>query len=1779
MSFLGSLGNTFKDLGDAASAPMGLVYDLAKTPFDSQNDDFGTVLAKFANAGDQMASPFTDGNTWTGYSLQKLGHGLNWLYENGVDHPLSAFAIMGAHADAVSSQAGGGGALASWTHFGSGLKDMFDGSEWAQAYAIAKHQSIGQSLIYNFNSNQDPFGQTNGGTQTPFQHTLGKNPWATGSALVTDLGLGWELDPTALAGKAAGGMRVARTLHELGPDEQLNLFDRMNDQALNRTNGRLKLFLPKASVMTRTEQYLDYINGANRAKRPLNAAEIYATTPELQRANQTGKQIASLLEQTRDLHPDQVVNAQKRILAVAGGDQLQIIRLQRQIPNAASIVDGLNNISKGSTLRLQVQGLNELAQTNPAFFADFQRQMDNLDSTGEVSHFLNLVKGSVEENKATQNVAATMHFLPGAHGAGAATSKVGKAAATIVDKTPISLFAGDRALTALHQERFIDKSAAAHNAVDAWARNKSLEATSHVWQKGLNQVPLLATRTVGMPLSVYTKWPQGITNALRQTHYTGVANLEQWSDATNQVDSMMHVAGVDDDSRLKLLSQAYGAKTEMDKVSIIHRAEAAAFDALVKDYNERTGQDIDRNFVQNLVAKGQDERARRLGSISGHVYAATTNPESNARIDTFYDHDGVPFAMPVLSTQLQNQIPMVDVELAKKMLNRTASTQRLRELSETWRSASRDLDGLQARLVRGSAKTVAAAVGRNGDAGADDIKGAIQHVLDAKDWTLDGLNNLTRVWKFGVLFRLGFPQRVVADDQARIISQLHNISFYKSNIGEAVKNLGDNAPLVGQRWNIARTEYSAAKARREMLKIQYGQDALSLDNHNRVIEAARIARTSKDDDEVAQAEKTLRRLDPDGLLREYYDRDSEISALTRKLSGHRAQVTKMERGAETEDIPVDTAKMSVHQAEIENLEQAIAFKMDQQGEDPAVLREQLVALNKLVDKGPRAFLPAKLKIGDREIKLEDGTKAQGALADPIYRALASSHGTFEQSVQVDGENSVFSALDKGAFHTIAPVADNGAAVPGHLHAWADVLNHQVKNSPEAMFFLHNPQATASDFAEWVKSDENAHLRERVAHFAHDPEDWGGRVQALVDDYVRHPDIRDALLRRQVTDRDLAKAIPDPTRRPIIHGQTVDVNTGRHRFQRTASAAVGRIYKALGETPTDMLSRHPFFNAVYKKELQKAYTLRKIAHAQEGLSEPEARFYTQADLDSLQLQARKVALSEVKNLLWDVTSHTHAAHWLRYISPFFAAHQEALTRWWRVASDDPSVVRRFTQVFDVPVKMGLVYNQQTGKLVQPGDGVSQNNIIMLRIPAAFGGSKNPMDKWLKEMGGGKYWRVNENGFNVIMQNGLNPGGGPLVTVPLEAAARKYANEPALAQASSVLNGGYSPSGSSAQMFMPGWLQRVNSLVHHDSQWTAQYQNNIADGITTWRLAHDGADPSQGQFQKIADRAGRDTTRDMALMLFSNSAWFTPAKPTSKYAVGQDGWQQIIQAADATGKNFTWAKQQFDAKYGDAYDALILSGSDNPAGYEGTPGEIAATEKYRSLIAKAGDYNPKLASVVVGPEAQFLTKQNAQMGQYTPEARYWLEHHSLNEYTDQPFVGSKSVEQTFVEGMLADGWQKYDELNNGLNQVVAQAGLSSYRESPALVAARKNAVAQLAKMNPIWGQSYADNASGSIPYDQTFKGLQVIAKSNLADKAERGDITALREYVQMRDAVTSVLKANGLSYESVAARPVLQQFAGLVQQLVQQSTYFDRWVYQGTVEFDPLLKYGGLAPQTP
>jgi hypothetical protein len=488
----------------------------------------------------------------------------------------------------------------------------------------------------------------------------------------------------------------------------------------------------------------------------------------------------------------------------------------------------------------------------------------------------------------------------------------------------------------------------------------------------------------------------------------------------------------------------------------------------------------------------------------------------------------------------------------------------------------------------------------------------------------------------------------------------------------------------------------------------------------------------------------------------------------------------------------------------------------------------------------------------------------------------------------------------------------------------------------------------------------------------------------------------------------------------------------------------------------------------------------------------------------------------------------------------------------------------------------VVDSNTGELVKPGDNSNlTSQKLLLQLPKAWGGD-DPTEKQSK-------WQIGVNSFNLILQSGsiTNPGAGPIVAVPTEYLARKYADEPELARVARVFNP--FPPTSPMAAALPAWAKRFAAMTYGDfgvdplfgigkDEYNNSYAQNIQD-LTVKFMLDNGREPNAAETDELMLKAGRMTNVDMSLRVINALGSPFPANPTSKYAAVQQGWYQISKQGDAEGRDFDWKVAQFKAKWGEAYMPLIYSSSNNEAALTGSPAEVAGIKRYKSILSQV---DPKLTRMVIGA---YAADQGAALNASSPEARAYLKDETMSLGSADTYFSYDEPAKAMEEQMARRGWEKYGELTAALTAQAQSMGLNSYMESDDLMAIKSAGVKTLREENWAFDKDYGN--FDQTQFDRYITDMrQIVATPALAKDTERTDIQVLDAYLQLRDMFTGLLAqrdaAGGSADPQAQANADIRQvFTALVGQLVESNTYFEEYMFNGTLERDPLLEQGGVS----
>jgi len=216
---------------------------------------------------------------------------------------------------------------------------------------------------------------------------------------------------------------------------------------------------------------------------------------------------------------------------------------------------------------------------------------------------------------------------------------------------------------------------------------------------------------------------------------------------------------------------------------------------------------------------------------------------------------------------------------------------------------------------------------------------------------------------------------------------------------------------------------------------------------------------------------------------------------------------------------------------------------------------------------------------------------------------------------------------------------------------------------------------------------------------------------------------------------------------------------------------------------------------------------------------------------------------------------------------------------------------------------------------------------------------------------------------------------------------------------------------------------------------------------------------------------------------------------------------MQQADPSG-----AQDAFLSKYGEDYFQFTSSMSKS-MGIASTVSAESQAQKYKDLIAA----DPDMASFIVG---------DIYNGGPFSSSVYQKQ---LNEMIGGQEVRSKMSAQDAINQNQVDlGWSKYRAMKGGLDAALIRSGFTSYTQSgaEAINAAKQQVVAYLTDSNPQWGKAFSTTDRGIVPRRiQSFEKLANDPKLN-ADPM-RQEIPVLKQYLQARQSMKSVLQSRGLS----------------------------------------------------
>ena len=213
-----------------------------------------------------------------------------------------------------------------------------------------------------------------------------------------------------------------------------------------------------------------------------------------------------------------------------------------------------------------------------------------------------------------------------------------------------------------------------------------------------------------------------------------------------------------------------------------------------------------------------------------------------------------------------------------------------------------------------------------------------------------------------------------------------------------------------------------------------------------------------------------------------------------------------------------------------------------------------------------------------------------------------------------------------------------------------------------------------------------------------------------------------------------------------------IETGNIIKQVIASA--DKLMRSWGTLPVDNLSRSTVFAGHYRQEIARLMQMHRDSAGLYTL--------TPQDLKSMENAARRVALGNTQELLYDLAERTRFGEMVGLLMPFYGAWQEVITRWSGLAAQNPVFVGR-----------GIKYFQAI-----KGEDEDGNDNFVFRLPEGLLNKELAGKKVFGKLGSLGFTQLKLSPDSISMISAGTPGFGPLVTM---GASELLLKDPSLQEA--------------------------------------------------------------------------------------------------------------------------------------------------------------------------------------------------------------------------------------------------------------------------------------------------------------------------------------------------------------------------------------------------------------
>jgi hypothetical protein len=747
--------------------------------------------------------------------------------------------------------------------------------------------------------------------------------------------------------------------------------------------------------------------------------------------------------------------------------------------------------------------------------------------------------------------------------------------------------------------------------------------------------------------------------------------------------------------------------------------------------------------------------------------------------------------------------------------------------------------------------------------------------------------------------------------------------------------------------------------------------------------------------------------------------------------------------------------------------------------------------------------------------------ADGAFAGPngvLARAEASSQGSLNWMTEGQAYLSFDAVKGSKALTSGMNLSESRIAVnpgdPQYFNELAVFINQRLRNDQLAMQILEG--LPDEKIIQWLESPKGAfYLKEINADVSKiDIPSHVAEARSRISKLLPDQQVRSLIAREELSPEQFDLLMRGTPNLIPIAGRSLVEDTLRYNkgvVKTTVNNAISGIFKMIGSTPENNLVAWPFYNSLYKKNLQLEINLAEGMG--KNIQDPDL-------IIQMQRTAHAASQKTLKDVLYRISNNTGLSNTMRFLVPFFNAQYNAVKVYGKFLIEDPSRIARANQIWNLPNRVATVIDSE-GNEVPPGTPPSENQFILITIPEGVQG----------RFGIPKGYQISipKNSLNVFLtgNNPLAPSFGIPVTIPVSMLANsrpdkvenfnKFLNDFFGEQTSNVIMGSLIPFGKAPadpwKLLLPAAGQKFAAL--QSGLDDATYGRSVASAMKTLRYEweQDGSIGKQPNFQdaiKLANHLWK--MRIAANLSLPFTFTFRPE------------WQPIMDDYRAALQDPKVGKTKVDDyilnKYGDVGYLITAPTSKNKTNLNPTIGAVVNEKKYRPLLGEMDKLN---VPGLVG----FIANYGSNSDKYSDSAANYFRNKSVRPGGEIKYTESRATEDVIVDREESLGWNYYEKFAKQRDALLVKYGLKSINSQAAqqmgLTAKWEASVESIKAYLPSWAQAY-DNSVGDFTKTKRYvKGLLKTLgnESWMNEYGNTPTMLAVKDYVLNRDYIANEL----------------------------------------------------------